>query len=180
MSLAPFKELSPEVLAAGPGLCQIDRGQLADLKIRADRSPRRRARICAHRSPDDRLHEMLIVLARDVYIRPHRHLGKTESFHVIEGTATVVFFDDHGGILEVVEVGDYASGRRFFFRSDDLRYHTQIVTSDHLVFHETTGGPFRPEDTVYASWAPPDTDPAAATAFRENLRRTLAARGNAG
>lgn len=176
MSLAAFQEKSPEVFTAAPGLCRVDLANLATLKTQADRSPKHRARICAHRNSDDRLHEMLIVLGRAVYIRPHRHLGKTESFHVIEGAATVVFFDDNGQILETVEVGDYASGKPFFFRSDDLRYHTQLVTSDHLMFHETTNGPFRREETVFAPWAPAEDDAAGIQAFTEELKSRLARR----
>jgi cupin fold WbuC family metalloprotein len=171
-----FTAANPEVWIANTGIARVDAHNLRTLKTQASANPRQRARICAHRSPEDRLHEMLIVLTRNVYIRPHKHLGKTESFHVIEGSARVVFFDDSGAISEVVDLGDATSGRCFYFRLDDPRYHTQIITSDHLVFHETTNGPFDRNQTVFAPWAPPESDPAAVATYLDNLKRELAQR----
>ena len=101
---------------------------------------------------------MLIVLTKDDYIRPHKYLYKTESFHVIEGSAVVIFFDEEGGIQEVIHVGDTSSGKQFYFRNDDARFHTQIITSDFLVFHEVTNGPFNRDDTIFAPWAPEEND----------------------
>src|SRR4029078_8705885 len=97
----------------------------------------------------------------------HRHLNKSESFHVIEGAATVVFFDDAGRIEEIFEIGDYRSGKPFYYRNEDARFHTQIVTSEKLVFHETTNGPFNRAETVLAPWSPEDTDAAAVRTYME-------------
>ena len=33
-----------------------------------------------------------------------------------------------------------------------------IINSEVLVFHEITNGPFNPDDTVWASWAPDEND----------------------
>lgn len=165
-----IKEVSNEVLIAEDPIVQVNHVQLEDLKARAARSPRNRARLCAHKDSQDRLHEMLIVLSKDVYIRPHRHINKSESFHVIQGTAVVIFFDDNGGIQEVIHIGDAQSGKPFYFRNDDSRYHTQIITSDFLVFHEITNGPFNRADTVFAPWSPEENDPVVKS-FKEKLGR---------
>ena len=37
-------------------------------------------------------------------------------------------------------------------------FHTLIIRSDILVFHETTEGPFDRNETVFARWAPEDGD----------------------
>jgi len=168
-----FQEVNPEVFVAQGGIVQVQSSHLETLKVRASANPRQRARLCAHRSPEDRLHEMLIVLTRNVYIRPHKHLGKMESFHVIQGSAKVVFFQENGSLDEIVELGDAASGKCFYFRIDDPRYHTQIITSEHLVFHETTNGPFNRADTVFAPWAPAENEPDAVRAYLEILKRSL-------
>jgi len=123
------------------------------LKQKADASPLKRARICLHKGADEPIHEMLIVLARGVYIRPHRHLNKTESFHLLEGRATVVFFDDKGDVTQSHELARSA-GSSFIYRIDQPVFHTQIVHSKYLVFYEVTRGPWLPNDTEYASWAP--------------------------
>ena len=58
------------------------------------KNPRQRARYCTHSLVDDEVHEMVIYHKEGTYIRPHKHIGKTESFHLIDGEADVVFFDD--------------------------------------------------------------------------------------
>ena len=35
-------------------------------------------------------------------------------------------------------MGEYSSGRKFYYRMATPRYHTMIVHSNFLVFHETT------------------------------------------
>ena len=167
------KKINDEVYVAEDPIVQADRALMESLKAQAAKNPRHRVRLCAHKDSQDRLHEMLIVLTKDVYIRPHKHLNKTESFHVIEGTASVIFFDDKGGIEDVIHIGGFTSGKQFYFRNDDSRYHTQIITSDDLVFHETTNGPFNRADTIYAPWSPEENDAEAARAFMENLRRDV-------
>jgi cupin fold WbuC family metalloprotein len=150
---------SPEVLHATGGVVKVAARDMADVVARAVRSPRNRARLCTHPSPEDALHEMLICLARETYVRPHRHPGKSESFHVIEGELGVVLFDDTGAVLDVIELGPYHSGKAFFYRLMVPTFHTVIVNTPHALFHETTNGPFDPADTEFAAWAPREGDP---------------------
>ena len=89
-SLAHAKAESAEVRYATDAIVLVDGGDVADLKRAAEENARRRVRLCAHHSRDDRLHEMLIVHTHDTYVRPHKHLGKSESFHIIEGDVDVV------------------------------------------------------------------------------------------
>jgi cupin fold WbuC family metalloprotein len=163
------RALSNEVLVAAGGVVRLAAADLAPIVERATRSPRRRARLCAHPGPADPLHEMLICLARDTYVRPHRHAGKSESFHVIDGELDVVLFHDDGAIREVIRLGPYASGRAFFYRLMEPCFHTVLVNTPHALFHETTNGPFDPAETEFAPWAPAEGDRGAA-AYIERLR----------
>ena len=86
-----------------------DDATIAELKRIAAGNPRLRSRLCTHPDPSSGLHEMLIVHHREAYVRPHKHLGKPESFHVIEGTAQVVIFEDDGRIREVLEMAPSAA-----------------------------------------------------------------------
>ena len=122
-----FKEITSEVLVANGPLAQVGRADIELLKKKAAANPRRRMRICAHRENADRIHEMLIVLAGDCYIRPHKHFGKSESLHLIEGSASAVFFDDSGTVTEVVPLGDYSSGHPFYYRLEVPRIHTLLI-----------------------------------------------------
>ena len=119
-------------------------------------SARKRARICAHRSNDDSLHEMIIALASRSYIRPHRHVSKSESFHIVEGQVDVAVFDDAGTIVDVIQMGAPGSGRCFYYRLSDSAFHTLIIHTDFLVIHEVTNGPFAVDGTVLADFAPPE------------------------
>ena len=168
------KTLNPEVLVAEEPIVQVSRADVEFLKASAAQNERKRIRLCTHPDVDDRLHEMLIVHAKEAYVRPHKHLNKTESVHIIEGLVDVIVFDDVGNIIEVIRMGDYASGHRFYYRMSGPYYHTLLIRSDVLVFHETTNGPFRREDTVFAPWAPDEADLAARKAFMEQVARTAA------
>ena len=48
-------------------------------------------------------------------------------------------------------------------------YHTLLIKSDVLVFHETTSGPFRPADTVWAPWSPNEFEEETVSAYLEML-----------
>ena len=167
------REQSRDVLVAAGGVVRLTARDVAEVVARGVRSPRGRARLCAHAGPADPLHEMLICLAHSTYVRPHRHAGKSESFHVIEGELDVVVFEESGGIREVIPLGSYESGKVFFYRLAEPLFHTVLVNTPHALIHETTNGPFDLAGTEFAPWAPPESDPAAGV-FAAHLRRAVA------
>ena len=173
--MAPVKKVNDEVYVATDSIVAVDATQLQAMRRQAESNPRQRARICAHKDSQDRLHEMLIALTDKVYIRPHKHAGKSESFHIIEGLVTVVFFNDAGEIDEVIPMGDFRSGKTFYFRNDDARFHAPVIRSPTAIFHEITNGPFNRADTTFAPWAPEENDVAGAAAFMAALKQKLAA-----
>jgi cupin fold WbuC family metalloprotein len=172
-AVARAKAESAEVRYATDAIVLVDAADVARLKKEAGENARRRIRLCAHESVDSPLHEMLIVHTMDTYIRPHKHVGKSESFHVVEGEVDVVVFDEDGGIADVIPMGTFASGRPFFYRIAEPLFHTLLIRSGVLVFHETTGGPFRRADTVFAPWAPEDGDVPAVHRFLADLEARL-------
>jgi cupin fold WbuC family metalloprotein len=164
-----YHSLNPEVLYSKIPITTADRVDIDLFKQLSAHNARRRIRLCAHGSPDDRLHEMLIVHERGAYVRPHKHPGKTESTHIIEGLVDVVVFDDDGQIESVIRMGDYASGKTFYYRMAVPVFHTLIIRSEVLVFHETINGPFDRRDTVFAPWAPEDKDVNLVSIFMADL-----------
>jgi len=166
-----YREHNAEVLYAEDPIVQIDRQDIAMLIARAEQNPRKRIRICTHKDTNDRLHEMLIVHGRDCYVRPHKHLAKSEAFHVIEGVVDVVLLDEAGKVVEVIQMGDYASGKKFYYRLADPLYHTLLIRSDWVIFHEITNGPFKREDTIFAPWAPEEKDTTAVEGFMVTLNQ---------
>ena len=156
---------SPEVFYPGTDPVVVDASDVDRLARTALASPRKRARLCTHPTAEDALHEMIITLPREAYVRPHKHLGKTESFTVLQGEADLILFNDDGSVRQVIAMGPLDSAKPFYHRTARPVYHTLIVRSAHLVFHEVTSGPFRREQTVFPDWAPDGTDESAAHRF---------------
>ncbi len=158
-----------DVYVADERIVSAGRADVRLLAEEASQSERHRVRVCAHKHLQDRMQEMFIIFTKETYIRPSKHVGKEESLHVLEGSAEYVFFDPDGNVTDVVRLGDYASGRQFYCRIPDSVYHSLIVRSDVVMVHETTEGPFRREDTVFAPWAPDDSDPRAVADYLAQL-----------
>ncbi|MBY0522090.1 MAG: WbuC family cupin fold metalloprotein [Gemmataceae bacterium] len=168
-----LKKLSPLVLEAANAIVPLSRQENEFLKNTLHQEHLDRLRICCHRATDDRLHEMLMVFSGDTYIRPSLHVDKEESLFVLEGLGTYVFFDDQGNITERVALGPIGSGRSFYCRIPANTYHSLMIESDQLLAKETTSGPFRREDTIFAAWSPDGTNPDAVRSYLESLRKTL-------
>lgn len=130
---------------------------------------KKRNRICCHENDSSLVHEMHICLDKSTYIRPAKHLNKSESLNVLEGNALLYFFDDHGKITSINKLGNYESGDAFFYRMNTAVYHTLIVLSDFFIFHEVTKGPFKIEDTIMAKWSPLESDMVKAKKFLNQL-----------
>jgi cupin fold WbuC family metalloprotein len=167
---------SDELIEAGPGIFYarralplLDDRMIELLKETARSIPRRRARFCAHPSPDAEQHDMVIASHRDTYVAPHRHLANSESFTVIEGNADLLLFDEGGGLRDIVKMGPPASGLPFFYRMPPGRFHSLSIDSELLVFVESTKGPFLSDNSENARWAPAPDDIAAGRAFIASL-----------
>lgn len=169
-----LKTINEEVLyIPDEQVCTVGREEIKLLKLKAGQTAGLRCRICTHNGPEASLHEMMITLKKESYIRPHRHLGKVESFHLIDGTVDIVFFDEAGRIVKVCRMGNYQSGDSFYYRIEEPLYHTLLIRSDFLVFHETTNGPFLAEDTEFPAWAPEADDSKGAESFRTQLQHRV-------
>ncbi len=172
--------INDELFVARDSIISLGAEETAFVKSQAMRTPRGRARICAHRSNGDALHEMLIAISRQSYIHPHKHLSKSESFHIVEGIVDVVIFDDQGAITDVIALGAFGSGRSYFYRLSESRFHTLHISSELLVVHEVTNGPFDKRQTILAPFAPDEHDTPASLDYRERLASELARFQSAG
>lgn len=150
-------EVGEEVLYTRDPITTVNEVDIDSLKARASVNRRRRVRLCAHPDVQDALHEMLIVHYKGNYVPPHKHLGKCESFHMIEGALRVVLFDDEGNIRDVIRLDASISEDSFlYYRLFNDVYHTILLTSEVVVFHETTNGPFSEGEVIFPEWAPVD------------------------
>ena len=138
----------------------------------AQTNPRHRARYCTHSSVDDEVHEMIIYHKEGTYIRPHKHIRKTESFLLLDGKAEVLIFGEEGDLTLVRNLGKYEDGKSFYYRIPESCYHAQIFRKD-TVFHEATKGPFEKKSTVYPEWAPDETKHCSVKDYMKKLELQL-------
>ena len=167
--MTKLKQENPEVYYAQEWPLKVSAKDIDALKGKMALAGRGRIRLCAHRDSSDSLHEMFIVVSRGNYVRPHKHLSKSESLQVLEGSADAVFFDEKGEIKEVVRMGDYRSGLKFYYRMTTPAFHTLVLRSDFLVFKEVADGPFKKADTVFPNWAPEDGETPEARQYMKKL-----------
>ncbi len=152
---AVFRNIAPIV--------EVDDATIEMLLDAAAAEPKRRARLNLHNSDDDLIHEMIIAFRRDSLNMPHRHVGKSESMHVMRGRVDVVLFDDEGHPTRRIRIG--APGRAALafcpsvFRMAAPIWHTVIPVDDKVVVHETTNGPFiAGQNMEIPPWAPAESD----------------------
>ena len=150
---------------------KICREDISFIKESAKKTIRKRSRLCAHKDESSSLHEMLIVQDKATYIRPHKHIGKSESFHIIEGEVDLVLFEENGDLRDVVPLTDNKSRGYFYYRIDEPVFHSFLIKTDFLVFHETTNGPFVPEKTIFSEWSPVEGDEKGISDFLKKLQQ---------
>ena len=159
---------SAEVYYRMGSIRTVTADDIAFLKVAALKTPRHRCRICLHDDAQDSLHEMVIIHHRDAYVRPHAHTTRGESLLVLQGRATCVFFDEDGIVTQRIPLaapGDGDPSRPYIYRTGPGRFHSLLIESEWLIFHEVTAGPFSRDDTLFPAWAPDGRDEALGVAW---------------
>ena len=148
---------------------RVDAELIAEMKSESDRLGRSNVRLCLHDSPQAGFHEMIIVEHRGKYYRPHKHLKKGESYHIIEGQMRVYTFEDDGKLLDLCLLSPGAS---FIYRVGVNMFHAIEPVTERIIYHEAKLGPFEGDgDSVWAPWAPDGADPEKAREWAEALSR---------
>ncbi len=166
---AAFRAVAPEVFYASEPFAVAGPEAVELIKRAALSTPRRRCRICFHSVPQDRAQEMLIAMHCSSYVRPHRHLKKTETLTILEGAATALLFDEAGIVIQRLLMKPYGSEQPFFYRMPQRVFHTLRFEHEWTLYLETTTGPFDPISSEAAPWAPPENDSIAGLAYLDSL-----------
>jgi cupin fold WbuC family metalloprotein len=139
-----------------------------ELTVRAAASPRARAHHNLHESPTDLVQRFFVAAQRNTYIRPHRHLTKSELAMVLRGRFHVLIFDATGTVTERYSVGDDTGSMGY--ETPRATWHALVADIDGSSFFEVKEGPYDPATAAeFAAWAPAEGDPAA-PGFLEWLR----------
>lgn len=141
---------------------------LDEMAAKAAASPRRRTHHNLHSSASDPVQRFIVVLQRDSYVRPHRHMTKSELCTVIRGRFEVVIFDSEGTVLERIMTGEGTPN--IAFELPHATWHTLLPLTDGAAFVEVKEGPYDPATAAeFAAWAPEEGS-AATTAFQRWIK----------
>ncbi|MFC4307836.1 WbuC family cupin fold metalloprotein [Steroidobacter flavus] len=126
---------------------------LDEMTAKAAASPRRRTHHNLHSSPSDPVQRFVVVAHSDTYIRPHRHMTKSELCTIVRGRFECVVFDADGTIIERNVMGEGTSNVAFELPSQT--WHTLLALTDGAAFVEVKEGPYDPATAAeFARWAP--------------------------
>ena len=145
------RKISDGVYQADGSYVKLEEEHLKLLVEDAKTNKQGRARINFHPSPESQVHEMIIALDQKTRVNVHRHINKSESFHVIIGCLVVVLFDRESNITEEIILA--SKSPNYFYRLNEDIDHLVIPISSYVVMHETTSGPFRKGDSRTPEWA---------------------------
>jgi len=135
-------------------IAKINKNNILYLKDIASKSSRKTSRICLHKSTDDLLQEMVIVLNKDGYRRPHKHIDRSETICIIEGRLFLIIFDDEGKVKNKIFMDKDSDKGNIMCRLEKNIWHMVIPITEDVVFFEITKGPFDRKNNISALWAP--------------------------
>ncbi|MBI5625219.1 MAG: cupin fold metalloprotein, WbuC family [Elusimicrobia bacterium] len=121
---------------------------VAALRTRLAQTGGSTVRICLHENPDSPFHEMVIVHKKGGVFKPHKHLEKDESYHMIDGILRIVIFSETGVPVETIRLGSAGTGFPFWIRIRQGIWHATIPETEYAVFHEARPGPFKGGDSI--------------------------------
>jgi len=140
-----------------------------ELRKLAQNDITKRSRILLHSNQNSQIHEMLIAFEKGSYVRPHKHIGKSESYLILYGKLDLIYFNDDGKIIKKFELQDNSNETPFYFRSENDQWHTINIISDYVILLETTNGPVENISTIFADWAPDPNEIKKVELFQKNL-----------
>ena len=128
---------------------------IKELQIKAAKSARKRGHHVLNPAPDDPIQRLCVAIDRGSYIRPHRHAeeSKWELFIVLQGSASVLTFDDEGRITEKIELS--SKGKAQAVEIPGNTWHTLAAQENGTILFEIKPGPYAPlHEHDFAPWAP--------------------------
>lgn len=117
----------------------IDEHLLNEVQKKAEESPRLRANLCFHKSPNDTVQKMINFLLPGTEMPIHCHHNSDETLVVLRGEITIVYFDNEG-----VETERYLLNHSMPAIDIPKNQWHNIVVSESVALLEIKEGPYRP------------------------------------
>lgn len=117
----------------------IDDKLLDEVQKKAEESPRLRANLCLHKSPEDKVQKMINFLLPGTEMPVHCHHNSDETLVVLRGEITIAYFDDKG-----VEKQRYYLGQAMPAIDIPKNQWHNIIVTEPVALLEIKEGPYKP------------------------------------
>ena len=105
-------------------------------------------RVCLHTKLSEDIQSMIILMGKNSFYLPHKHLLKKELYQVIKGTMAIILFSNNGQIKKIIKLL-----KNNIFSTPLNVYHTIIPLSKFVIFHEIRRGPYiKKKDSLLPKW----------------------------
>lgn len=119
----------------------IDNKTLDTIEQKAKESPRLRANLCLHKTPEDKVQKMINVLLPGTEMPIHRHMNSAETLSLLRGAIVISFFDEDGNMSTQIEMSHKTGVLAIDIPKD--QWHTVDVIEPTALL-EIKEGPYRP------------------------------------
>lgn len=160
------QELNKEVQFLRESIIKVDDDMIIDMKKKAGNNPSGKLRYCFHKDENAGMQEMLFVMPRAGYARPHMHKDVAESHVIIEGEGICVLFTASGDVVEGFKI---SPEDKLLYRIQEGIYHMVIPVSEQMVIYEVREGKFDSGTNIFPDWAPREDEVDNIKRFRQNL-----------
>ena len=96
-------------------------------------------RINLHKNKNENYHDMIILQKKGTIIKPHRHPSGGETINLIYGKMKVLLMNSKGVIKKKLLMD---TKKNLVYRVPGKIFHTYIIVSDYVVYHENKSGPY--------------------------------------
>ena len=133
----------------------LDKKLFSDLTVEAFNSDRKRTHHTLHDKLSDKTQRLCMAVEPGSYFRPHRHSEKDkwEVFVVLQGSASMITFNDKGTVTDSVLLSE--NGPVHALEVPEKTWHTLASHESGTVLLEIKPGPYLPlPEKDRAPWAP--------------------------
>lgn len=133
-------------------LTSVGLPQITKLQNQISDSQETQGRICCHPLDSSIVQEMFLSFNRGTTFPIMRHIDKSESLIILNGTLDYRIYSKLGEIIDTVSMSSFqtrtpSNSLPFYIWINRNTYHSPLVTSEILLAKETTSGPFLPKKT---------------------------------
>ena len=117
----------------------VDNKIIQDLVALSEELGKKDLRICLHNDRECKLHNMINLIYKKESNIPHKHINKSECYHIIKGILKISIFDEIGNVINELILD---KNNTSIFRIGRNTFHSTEPLTEYVIFHETRSGPF--------------------------------------